>query len=300
MKIGSLFSGYGGLDMAVAEHFRAQLAWYAEIDKAPSKVMAHHHPGVPNLGDVTKIDWNSVPKIDILTGGYPCQPFSTAGLRKGSNDERHLWPYVATAISVLRPQHVVLENVRGHITLGGAAVIAELAGMGYDARWGLVRASDAGAAHQRTRLFIVADSDSYARSESQRANRDVPRPAGTIFNETNRKIVRYSDSISTDADGNRCETRDGESGSSLTERPGHTWPGFGPYSRAIERWECITRNCPNPIDENDRLTTVFVEWLMGLPEGWVTGLDIPWTAQMKMLGNGVVPQQAKLALELLT
>ena len=85
MKIGSLFSGYGGLDMAID----GELVWYSEIEPAACKVMAANHPGIPNLGDITKIDWDTVPPVDILTGGYPCQPFSMAGLRKGTNDERH-------------------------------------------------------------------------------------------------------------------------------------------------------------------------------------------------------------------
>lgn len=159
MKIGSLFSGYGGLDMAVAAHFDADLAWYSEIEPAACTVMAAHHPNVPNLGDITTVDWASVVPVDILTGGYPCQPFSHAGKRKGKNDERHLWPYVRDAIGALGPLYVVLENVRGHLTLGFADVLADLAGVGYDARWGVVRASDAGAPHQRARIFIVAYPD---------------------------------------------------------------------------------------------------------------------------------------------
>ncbi len=84
MKTGSLFSGYGGLDMAVG----GDLAWYSEIEPAACKVMEENHPGVPNLGDITEIDWSDVPRVDVLTGGYPCQPFSHAGLRKGSCHNR--------------------------------------------------------------------------------------------------------------------------------------------------------------------------------------------------------------------
>jgi hypothetical protein len=109
MKIGSLFTGYGGLDTAIG----GELAWYAEIDKAACEVLAHHYPGVPNLGDITMIDWTQVEPVDVLTGGYPCQPFSHAGLRKGKNDDRHLWPYVRDAIHTLRPEYAVLENVSG-------------------------------------------------------------------------------------------------------------------------------------------------------------------------------------------
>ncbi len=156
MRIGSLFTGAGGLDMAVEQVTGASPAWFVEFDPNPSKVLARHWPDVPNFGDVTAVNWAQVDPVDILTAGYPCQPFSHAGKRKGSTDDRHLWPYVADAIGALRPRLVVLENVAGHLSLGGSAVVGDLARLGFDARWGVVRASDAGAAHQRKRLFIVA------------------------------------------------------------------------------------------------------------------------------------------------
>lgn len=153
----------GGLDLAVAEAFGAEVGWHVEYDTAPSKILAHHWPDVPNYGDVTKVDWSQMPAIDILTGGYPCQPFSTAGQRKGTNDDRHLWPYVREAIRVLRPRYTVLENVAGHRSLGFDRVLGDMAEDGLDVRWTSVRASDVGAPHHRERLFIVvasADADS--------------------------------------------------------------------------------------------------------------------------------------------
>ena len=157
----------GGLDIACQQYFGGDLAWYSEIEPAACKILAAHHPDVPNLGDIMKVNWAEVEPVDILTGGYPCQPFSHAGKREGKNDERHLWPFVAIAINALRPRVVVLENVRGHLTLGFGDVIAELSRMGYDARWGIVRASDAGAPHGRARIFIVAYPD------GSRWNKDV-------------------------------------------------------------------------------------------------------------------------------
>jgi DNA (cytosine-5)-methyltransferase 1 len=152
MRIGSLFTGYGGLDLAIG----GDLQWYAEIEPAATQVLSKHYPDVPNLGDITKVNWSDLPPIDVLTGGYPCQPFSNAGLRKGKNDERHLWPYVKDAICTIRPQYAMLENVAGHITLGFADVLSDLASIGYDAQWGTYRASNIGAPHQRKRLFILA------------------------------------------------------------------------------------------------------------------------------------------------
>jgi len=159
-RIGSLFSGYGGLDLGVRAVIGGEVVWHCEYDKAPSAILAHHYPGVVNFGDVKKVDWSTVEPIDVLTGGYPCQPFSHAGNRKGTTDERHLWPYVALVIGALRPRLVILENVSGHLSLGLGDVLGDLAALGYDATWGVVRASDAGACHQRARVFIVANADS--------------------------------------------------------------------------------------------------------------------------------------------
>ena len=160
MRIGSLFSGYGGLDMAVSSVLGGSVAWHVEFDKAPSRILAHHYPDVPNYGDVTQVDFTTIEPVDVLTGGYPCQPFSHAGLRKGTDDDRHLWPHVLRAIREMGPRLAILENVRGHISLGFDVVLADLASVGWSARWGVVRASDAGAPHQRARLFIVAYPDS--------------------------------------------------------------------------------------------------------------------------------------------
>lgn len=119
LRIGSLFSGCAGLDLAVEHVFGARTVWHSEIDAAPSKILAHHYPTVPNHGDVTRIDWAQVEPVDILTGGFPCQPFSAAGKRDGENDERHLWPYVLEAIRALRPKYTILENVAGLRSIGG-------------------------------------------------------------------------------------------------------------------------------------------------------------------------------------
>lgn len=157
MKLGSLCSGAGGLDLAVEQVFGAETAWHCEIDDAAAKVLAHRWTGVPNHRDLTATDWGAVEPIDILTGGYPCQPFSHAGKRKGTDDERHIWPDVREAIRRLRPRYTFLENVAGHRSLGFDRVLGDLAEDGLHVRWTSVRASDVGAPHQRERLFILAE-----------------------------------------------------------------------------------------------------------------------------------------------
>ncbi|MFF3324928.1 DNA cytosine methyltransferase [Streptomyces sp. NPDC002889] len=159
-RIGSLCTGYGGLDMAAEAVFGGSTAWVSDIDPGACRIIAHRMPGVPNIGDLTSTDWHQVldtfGRPDITLGGYPCQPFSNAGLRKGTEDERHIWPDIARALGVLRPRVAIFENVAGHLRLGFDIVLADLAGLGFDVEWCLVRASEVGAPHQRNRLFIVA------------------------------------------------------------------------------------------------------------------------------------------------
>lgn len=118
MKIGSLFSGYGGLDLAVEAVTGAYPAWFCEFDPAPSKVLAYHWPDVPNHKDVTQIDWADVEPVDILTGGSPCQDLSQAGKRAGMTEgtRSNLWVNMREAINHLRPRLVVWENVLGALS----------------------------------------------------------------------------------------------------------------------------------------------------------------------------------------
>ena len=155
LTVGSLFSGIGGLDLGL-ERAGMEVIWQSEIDPYACKVLAKHWPQVPNHGNIKDINWGDIVRPDIICGGYPCQPFSTAGNRNGADDPRHLWPWVREAISRIRPKYAILENVRGHITLGLDAVLADLATIGYDAEWTVIRASAVGASHRRERLFIVA------------------------------------------------------------------------------------------------------------------------------------------------
>jgi DNA (cytosine-5)-methyltransferase 1 len=172
--LGSLFSGVGGLDLACEQALGVEMAWQVEYDEACQKVLRGHWPDAELYGDVTTLDLAGVEPVDVLCAGWPCQPFSHAGLRKGFDDDRDLWPHVARAIRVLRPRLVVGENVAGFISLGLRRTISELASMGYLGRWGVVRASDAGAPHQRARLFCVAFSVPYAYSSAEHPRTIAP------------------------------------------------------------------------------------------------------------------------------
>ncbi len=181
LTIGSLFSGYGGLDMGVEAVTGGRVVWHCEWEDAPSAILKHHWPDVPNFKDVSKVDWASIAPVDILTGGFPCQDVSLAGARKGLTEGTRsgLWSEFAKAVDVIRPRLVVIENVRGLLSASAAsdvepcpwclgdesdqpslralgAVCGELSELGYDSQWTTVRASDAGACHRRERVFIVA------------------------------------------------------------------------------------------------------------------------------------------------
>ena len=159
LTVGSLFSGIGGLDLGL-ERAGMQVIWQSEIEPYACKVLKKHWPEVVNHGDIKQINWEEVERPNVICGGYPCQPFSTAGKRRGEEDPRHLWPWVREAISRLRPDYAILENVRGHLSMGGLSVIAELATIGYDAEWRVVSAASVGANHRRDRIIIVAYPDS--------------------------------------------------------------------------------------------------------------------------------------------
>jgi len=158
MRVGSLCTGIRGAELALEMMgLEPDIQWYSEVDKDACKLLADALPDVPNLGDLKAVDWEQVAPIDALTAGFPCQPFSTAGKREGVDDDRHLWPHIAAGpIRVLRPRYVFLENVAAFIPLGLGLVLADLALLGYDARWTCLRASDVGACHGRNRFFLVA------------------------------------------------------------------------------------------------------------------------------------------------
>lgn len=328
MRIGSLCSGYEGIALGLELLFPVQHVFFADPNSAASAILAHHWPHVPNLGDLTSVDWATQAAIDLLTAGYPCQPFSLAGKRRGADDERHLWPHIAVAIGVLRPRRVFLENVAGHVSLGLGVVLGDLAALGYDATWGVVRASDAGAPHRRERLFILAaDAGSSGQQRpllQVRGTRsgDVPARSGAASaadaNGLGRARARRGGGAAgerrtpdrralTDSDSHG-QPRLGrvDDGERDADRRGRADIAWGAYESAVRRWEHVTGcRAPAPTESGrhgkPRLSAVFVEWLMGLPAGHVTAVPgLNRAAQLKALGNGVVPQQCALALQVLS
>ena len=177
MNVGSLFSGIGGLDLGL-ERAGMTVVWQSEIDPYASRVLAKHWPTVPNLGDITTIDWTTVEPVDVICGGYPCQPFSLAGVRRGDTDPRHLWPHFHRAVRHLRPRYALLENVPGHLSMGFGRVLGDLAEIGYDVEWCCIPAAAVGAPHLRYRIFAVAHRDGGGQQVlTQRHGEPVEDPA---------------------------------------------------------------------------------------------------------------------------
>jgi DNA (cytosine-5)-methyltransferase 1 len=118
LRVGSLFSGYGGLDLAVEQVFDARTVWFSEINTPVAGVFAHHWPTAQALGDITLVDWSTVEPVDVLIGGFPCQSVSVMGRRHGlvPGAASGLWAHMAHAIEALQPAWVVIENVRGLLT----------------------------------------------------------------------------------------------------------------------------------------------------------------------------------------
>ncbi|WP_411102493.1 DNA cytosine methyltransferase [Streptomyces sp. cmx-4-9] len=375
----SLCSGFGGLDLAVEQITGNKTLVYAENDKYAAQVMAARFPWATNLHDITKADWAAVAaqyQIHTLTAGFPCQGLSNAGLRKGLADARSgIWTNVAQAVRIIRPRLVFLENVAAIRSRGLGEVVAELAAIGYDARWTCVRAGDpaVGAPHPRDRWFLIAhpvaeDPDSAAwrerwaaapgEAEGRRARADtggrggVPAAAptgddGVVLmstptvadarcsrNWTSRRTpgkkfnagktltdiawLLPTPAASNPNDSESIESWEARRQRNLAKKINGNGQGtplsiavrkaeLGPerwvtsdgvdYGPAVRRWEALLgRPAPEPTEPgargNRRLTPQFVEWLMGCPEGWVTGLDLPRAQQLKILGNGVVTRQA--------
>ena len=154
MRVGSLFSGIGGIDLGL-ERAGMEIAWQCEADDYCRKVLAKHWPGVPCYPDVRSLP-DDIEPVDLVCGGYPCQPFSLAGRRSGTDDPRHLWPVFASTLRLLRPEWALLENVPGHLSLGFGDVLGDLATLGYDTEWTCIPAAAVGAPHLRWRLFVLA------------------------------------------------------------------------------------------------------------------------------------------------
>jgi site-specific DNA-cytosine methylase len=170
----SLCAGYGGIDLGLHRAIRnLRTIAVSEIEAfACANLVAKMEAGLldsaPIWTDLKTFPWAEFrDRVDILSGGYPCQPFSAAGKRLGAEDPRHLWPHISAGIAAMRPSVCFFENVEGHISLGLSDVIEDLDRLGYRATWCVASASECGAPHQRKRVFILAHANGSGDTQSR-------------------------------------------------------------------------------------------------------------------------------------
>lgn len=265
MKAISLFSGIGGIDLA-CEWAGVETVAFCEREPFCQKVLKKHWPDVPIYDDVCtltkeRIEADGIGTVDLIHGGYPCQPFSLAGDRKGTEDHRHLWPEYFRLVQEIRPRWVVGENVAGHINLGLDLVLSDLESAGYTARPFVIPAAAVGALHRRERVFIVAYADNgheFAKDEIC-AGWDAIELCGKVLADTNGKPESQADSC-TGSIGGRWNTWNDAGGSRGGRGPGSDWWQTEP---AVGR----------------------------MVDGNAARLDPYIDDRLKALGNAVVPQQ---------
>ena len=342
LTYGAMFAGYGGLELGAQATLGGHTLWHAENDAAPSRILARHWPGVPNLGDVTQIDWSSVQPVDVITGGSPCQDLSVAGRRAGMRPGTRsgLWSAMCRAIDMIRPRLVIWENVRGALSAAAASgvepcqgcmgddrqgpvlralgrVLGDLADLGYDATWESLPASDVGAAHLRWRVFVLAwRRGSYLSdltpvgtpSGPDRIADILPTPRAARGASATETVALLPTPVAQRSGRNKSQSAgssirpslDGIAALLPTPKAAVQEERWGRFREAIARHgEAIGRPAPNPTRSprsgtgRPQLTPEFVEWMMMLPAGHVTGTaGITRTEKLRALGNGVVPPQA--------
>jgi DNA (cytosine-5)-methyltransferase 1 len=207
LRVGSLFSGIGGIELGLERAGGFETAWFVEKEPYARAILKKHWPNTPIYEDITTLDFENVPRVDVLTGGFPCQDISNAGKRAGIEGSRSgLWAYYLQAIRTLRPQIVIAENVSALLSRGLDTVLSDLAEIGYDAEWYCFPASSVGAPHQRDRIVILGYPHDDGQSPPEERTVIVERSdSGSSREEQTRKSQgsseQYAEVADTDFDG---------------------------------------------------------------------------------------------------
>jgi len=281
VTLGSLCSGVGALDLAVATHYDATLTYVADNDPAASEVLAHRFPDVANLGDIRTIDPLSA-QADIVTAGFPCGPVAPIGKQLGTADPRWLCDDIVELLAALPtlPKVVVFENVVGLLSNNSGRTAREFFGavaqLGFNLRWGVVQARDAQAPHRRSRVFAVA-------TNAQCGQLQRPGDPG--------QLARSS---TTEHRPGLASVLASPLHRSTSPRRSHTYD-FDKFEPVVAAWEKVTGHPAPPPLLDGRLNARFAEWMV-LPTGWVTDVIGDRDDRFRLIGNSVVPRQALLAL----
>jgi DNA (cytosine-5)-methyltransferase 1 len=287
LRVLDLFSGIGGFSLGLERTGGFETVAFCEIEEFPRKVLAKHWPDVPCLTDVRKITKGDVDgPIDVICGGYPCQPFSTAGKRAGEKDDRHLWPEVNRLLDVFRPSWFIGENVAGHISMGLDSVLSDLENTGYASRVFLIPACAVDAKHRRDRIWIVANSDSRRRGEQEERQGQQPGRAET---------KRSSEDVAHPQGERRRKTGQPEQRPSIGSAGTSPTPGHVAHTKSISGGP----GCGEAGSIGNR--HVFADSGQIDDQGWITWPVEPDVGRvangvpnrvdrLKALGNAVVPQ----------
>jgi len=246
-----LCSGIGGFALGFEWAELSSPVLFCDIEPWSRKILAKHWPDVPIAEDVKELANDPdglIPDCDILTAGYPCQPFSLAGERRGTEDDRHIWPYILSIVKAKRPSWCVFENVYGHVSMGLDEVLSDLEGEGYAARPFIVPACAADAPHRRDRVWIIARNVAYAdnRHRSRKVKGILDQSDRQTSNRSSRRGEDVADTNSAGLQG-RQNARDisqsraqrNKQSARCSERPdGQNWkpePAVGRVANGIPR-----------------------------------------------------------------
>jgi len=266
-----LFSGIGGFSLGLEATGGFETKAFCDIEKYPRQVLQKHWPHVKQYEDIKELNYerlkaDGIDSIDIITGGYPCQPFSIAGRQKGEEDPRHLWPEYFRLVKELRPTWVIGENVSGHIKLGLDTVIEDLESEDYSVRPFSISASSIGANHQRERIWILAHS---RRSQWPRAEL-----RGENENETRQENANQFERSSSTSEVDVANTND--------ERLQRQWQSRNQFTPRF--------NSSRESSEEGQ-GTVGQGWWESEPNMGRVAHGIPKRVdRLKSLGNSLVPQ----------
>lgn len=271
MRHGSLFSGIGGFDLA-AEWMGWDNVFQVEWDQFCQKVLTKNFPNVERFGDIKEFDGTKYRGlIDIISGGFPCQPFSVAGKRQGKTDDRFLWPEMLRIIEEIKPPFIVGENVGGLVSMENGKILdkilSDLADKGYQTEQYIIPACAVGAWHRRDRIWIIA----HTFNGKYRINRRQSREANRI-QKLNRKAIcpRMPIGTITDDSNYRSQRNQREQSKKIQELEGFQ---RGKDQRIYADWE----------RRPDLFTPILCRSYDGIPNG----MD-----RIKGLGNAIVPQIA--------
>lgn len=276
LRVLDLFSGIGGFSLGL-ERAGMRTVAFCEIDPFCQKVLKKHWPDVEIFKDVRTLDYEGA--VDVICGGYPCQPFSTAGKRKGAADDRHLWPSMFRLIKKHRPSWVIGENVAGHVSMGLDDVLADLESEAYATRAFVIPACAVNAPHRRDRVWFVANASGGRCRESGKG--EIQQQGRAQIECSGEDVVRAWHDGQTQKTGEHKRRRQIPSGRCcFADDVCHT------SSTGFPHWAGGEVGQPRPVTEFERPGGREVERdFCGVAHGVSRRVD-----QLRALGNSVVPQ----------